>query len=185
MANSEQSAAKSTWISESILIASAPAAAYLLSYSYIAGYADYFHIPTEFISLNIATMFSIARPILVLLLMVYTLFIMLFLFWPLTDNPIRTRTVRIFPFAALTLLQLLFFGKHWYEWIGSFSVLAYLAAQFFLVPLIGRSRVPSYTEKLREYDRRESARPPTVTDHFIGSSLGQRVLTVAFWTWFS
>jgi hypothetical protein len=180
-----QSAATSTWISETVLIASAPVAAYLLTLSYIAGYAGYFNIPTDFISLGITTLFSIGGRVLFLVTLTLLIFVSLFMFWPHSDSPILWRVKRIFPFGVLFIIQLLFFEAHWHEWIGTLWVLALLAAQFFLVPLIGRGNIPTYTKKLMDFDTRQSGTHPTVAEYFFRSGIGSRAATVALWTWFS
>jgi len=185
MANSEQSNALSTWISEGLLIALAPVAAYLLTLSYIGGYVGFFNIPTEFISLNLTTLFSVAGNIMFVAMFVYGLFLMFFFLWPHTDSPILKRSLRIFPFAALLWVQLMFFGKRWHEWITTLFFFAVLGLQFFTLPLIGRTTGLSYAEKLSEFDGRESARADTVVGHLINSSLGPRLVTVALWTWVS
>jgi hypothetical protein len=73
MANYEPPNANSAWISEGLLIASAQVAAYLLTLSYIGGYAGFFQIPTEFISLNLTTLFSVAANIVFVGMFVYGL----------------------------------------------------------------------------------------------------------------
>jgi hypothetical protein len=134
MANSEQPNANSTWISEGLLIASAPVAAYLLTLSYIGGYVRFFQIPTEFISLNITALFSVAGNIVFVGMFVYVLFLVFFLLWPHTDSPILWRALRVFPFAALLLIQLMFFGKRWHEWVGSLFIFAFLVMHYFTTP---------------------------------------------------
>jgi len=185
MANSEQSNAQSTWISEGLLIAFAPVTAYILTLSYLGGYVGFFQIPAEFISLNLSTMFSVAGNILLVPMFISLLFLMVFFLWPHSDSPVLNRALRLFPFGALLFIQLLFFQKRWHDWITTLYLFAYLLLQFFVVPLVGRTKGLSYVEKLREFDRRESTRPTTVATNLINSPLGRRLGTVLLWTWFS
>ncbi len=185
MEYSEQSTPSSAWISEGILIASAPVVAYLLTLSYIGGYAGFFQIPTDFISINLSTLFSVAGNIAFVAMLVYGLFLTFFLLWPHTDSPVLKRALHLFPFGALLWIQLIFFGKRLHEWGGTLFVVVLFGMLSFVSPLVGRSKGLSYTEKLREYDRRQSSRPSTVADHLIGSPLGRRLGTVALWAWFS
>ncbi len=185
MANPDQSSEQSTWISEGLLIASAPVAAYLLTLSYIGGYASYFQIPMEFISLNLTTLFSVAGNIVFVGMFVCTLFLLFFVLWPHTDGPILWRALRVFPWVALLWIQLIFFGKRWHDWVGTLFVLAFLMMYYFTSPLIGRSSGLSYIEKLREYDSRQSTRALTVGVRMVNTPLGRRIAMVWLWTWFS
>jgi hypothetical protein len=184
IANSEQPASKLTWISEGLVIASAPVGAYLLGLSYIAGYASFFQIPTEFISLNIATLFSIAGAITFVALMVVALFFLLFMFWPHSENPILFRVLTLFPLLALLYLQISFFGRHWHEWISTLLALLILIIQFFVMPLTQRQG-SAYLEKLREVDKRNSSAPATVVTKFLRNELGRRIGGIWLWAWFA
>lgn len=185
MANSEQSTVNTNWITESVLIASAPVVAYVLALSYIAGYAGYFDIPTDFISLSVGTLFSVGGHIVSIGLLLFGLFVGFFVWWPHSDSPILWRVKAVSPWAALLLIQLAFFGKRWQEWIANLFLFAVLIAHFFLIPRIGRDQLTTYSQKLRDCDLRKWGSHPTVTDYFFRSSLGGRIITVMFWTWFS
>lgn len=110
---------------------------------------------------------------------------MVFLLWPHSDSPILDRALRIFPFTALLIMQVIFFGKHWHEWIGWLSAFAVLLMLFFISPLVGRTRGLSYAEKLLEFDTRQSTWTVTVVFHLMGSTLGRRLGTIWLWAWFS
>lgn len=125
MENSEPSNGVSTWISEGLLIASAPVAVYLLTLSYISGYSSYFNIPMEFLSLNVTTLFAVGGKVLFVGLLTYATFLMLFLLWPHSDSPILKRALTIFPFVALLFIKVMFFGKQWkYGTDGKFPLVS-------------------------------------------------------------
>jgi hypothetical protein len=184
--NPEPSNAKSTWISEGLLIACAPVTAYLLTLSYISGYSSYFNIPMEFLSLNITTLFAVGGNVVSVGLFAYVFFLTLFLLWPHSDSPILKRALIIFPFAAVLFIKVMFFGKRWREWSEMLYICAFMTTILFIVPLIGRKGSHlSYTEKLREYDRREETRAPTVVVSLVRSTLGRRLSMIWIWGWFA
>jgi len=106
---------KPTWITEGLLIASAPVAAYLLALNYISGYASYFQIPTEFLYLNVTTMFVAGGKILSIALFISLFVLLVFQFLPARDSPLLRRILAILPWGTLLYIQALFFGRHWNE----------------------------------------------------------------------
>jgi len=184
--NSEPSNATLTWISEGLLIACAPVAAYLLTLSYISGYSSYFKIPMEFLSLNVTTLFAVGGNVVTVGLFAYAVFLTLFLLWPHSDSPILKRALMIFPFAALLFIKVMFFGMHWREWGGMLYICAFMSFIFFVVPLMGhKGNSLSYAEKLRESDMREQTRKPTVVVSLVRSTLGRRLSMIWIWGWFA
>ena len=183
MANSEQSTAKSTWVSEGILIASAPVAASVVALTYIAGYASYFEIPTEFLSLNVTTLFVVGGKILNLALFAFLLFFFVFQLVPDTDNPLRRRILAISPWAVLLFLQVLFFDGKWREWLSTLMWTLLLVLTLFVGPLLHRGK-SSYMERLSEADRRFNAGPQTVAHQLLLSNRSARILIFAFYVFF-
>jgi len=111
---SQAMVAKPLWISEGILLASAPVAAYLLGVAYISGYMDFFHIPSDFVSVNATALFSASTGILFVGVIVLLLFTLVFTIWPRSDNPILRRVLIIFPIFALLFIKLMLFGRIWH-----------------------------------------------------------------------
>jgi hypothetical protein len=180
----ESRTAKSIWLTEGLLIAGAPVAAYVLALVYINGYADYFQIPMEFLSLNVTTMFVVGGKILFLAFLVY-LFVMLPLhFLPAADSPFVNRSLVILPWAALLCIKVMFFGRRWQEWRSTLFYFLLMVAYFFLLPLIYRDK-GSYMEKLREDDRRFHSARTTVAHKLLTSDRGRRIIIYYIWIWFS
>lgn len=175
---------KSTWLTEGLLIAAAPAAAYVLALNYISGYASYFQIPMEFLSLNVTTMFVVGGKILSLAFLVYLFVLLPFHFLPAGDSPLLHRILAILPWAALLYIQVMFFGRRWHEWRSTLFLFLFIAADFFLLPLIHRDKT-SYMEKLREENRRFHAVRLTVAHQLLTSDRSRRIFTYGIWIWFS
>src|SRR5258707_3352704 len=92
------------WITEGLLIAFTPAAAYLLALTFIAGYASYFEIPREFLSLNVPTLFAVGGEILKLACLVGLLFFLAFQLVPESASSLCGRIFAISPLVGLMLL---------------------------------------------------------------------------------
>src|SRR5260370_23415953 len=175
---------KSTLFTEGLLIAAAPVAAYLLALTYISGYASYFSIPMEFLSLNVTTMFVVGGKILSLALLVWLFVLLVFQFLPAGDNPLLRRILAILPWAALLYIQVMFFGRRWHEWRSTLLFFLLIAAELFLLPLIHRDKT-SYMEKLHESDKRFHGASPTLAHRLFTTDRTRRIFTFGIWTWFS
>jgi hypothetical protein len=151
----ETKTAKWTWLTEGLLIAAAPIAAYLLALSYISGYAEYFQIPTELLSLNAITLFVVGGKILSLAMFVYLFVLFVFQFIS-ADSPIVVRILVVLPWFVLAYVEAIFFRFRWREWRMNFIIFLVLVVELFIVPLVHRDK-SSYVEKLREETRRFNA----------------------------
>jgi hypothetical protein len=175
---------KPEWFTEGLLIAAAPVAAYLLTLNYINGYASYFQIPLEFLSLNVPTMFVVGGKILSASLLVYLFFLLVGRFVPAEDGPLLHRILVILPWVGLLYIQILFFGKKWHEWRETFIFSLLLVAMLFILPLVHTDK-KSYTEKLLEDSRRFHAVRPRLAAMFFRGDGGRRVILYGTWAWFA
>ena len=148
-------AARSKWLTEGLLIAAAPLAAYLLALSYISGFAGYFHIPVELLSLNAGTLFVIGGKILTVAILIVLLVMLISQFLP-ADSPILVRVLVLLPWAALVYVEALLFRFPWPEWRVKLILLFLMALEMFIVPLMHKD-LSTYAEKLREESRRFNA----------------------------
>jgi hypothetical protein len=146
---------KSKWLTEGLVIAAAPVAAYVLALAYISGYAGYFQIPVEFLSLNAGTLFVIGGKILAAAILIYFFLFLIFQFLP-ADSPILARILMLLPWATLVYVESLLFRFPWREWRLKLIILIVLAVELFVFPLMHKDK-PSYAEKLREETRRFNA----------------------------
>ncbi len=151
----EANTTKWTWLTEGLLIAAAPIAAYLLALSYISGYAEYFQIPMELISLNAITLFVVGGKILSLGIFVYLFVFFVFQFIS-ADSPIVVRILVVLPWFVLVYVEAIFFRFRWREWGMSLIFFLVLVVELFIFPLVHRDK-SSYVEKLREDTRRFNA----------------------------
>lgn len=178
----ETKTVKWPWLTEGLLIAAAPVAAYLLALSYISGYAGYFQIPMELLSLNAITLFVVGGKILSLTLFAYLLVIFVFQFIP-ADNPIVPRLLVILPWFVLMYVEATFFKFVWREWYMNLIVFLVLAIELLILPLVHRDK-PSYAEKLREDTRRFNARKSLAVRIF-QNKRAALVSILCIYVWFS
>lgn len=171
---------KSKWLTEGLLIAAAPVAAYLLALSYISGYARYFQIPVELLSLNAGTLFVIGGKILSVAIIIFMFLMLIFQFLS-ADSPILVKILMVLPWVALVYLEAVLFRFPWREWRLNLIFSVVLALEFFIIPLRHTDK-PSYVEKLQEETRRFNA----------GRSLSARIFQskpivwlFGFLVWFS
>jgi hypothetical protein len=140
-----------------LVIAATPVAAYVLALAYISGYAGYFKIPVEFLSLNVGALFVIAGNILVaVLVVVFLLFFICQFLRADSPIPILVKILMLFPGVGVVYAEAVMFRFPWPEWRWKLFLLIALGVEFFVFPLIHKDK-PSYAEKLQEDSRRFNA----------------------------
>jgi hypothetical protein len=176
---------KSLWISEGLIIASAPIAAYVLAMTFVSSYLDYFKIPAEFSSLNIMSMFSIASQIFTVAVIAPLIYLAVFSLVKHAESPVTRRIRLVLPFAIMFAFRFLLFFSHVAEWIGSLVVLLLLIFTFFYLPARGRKPELSYSANLNEFDNQPRSSSVPILISMVSTELGGRIATIAFWAWFS
>lgn len=118
-------------MSEGLLIAMAPVVAYALTLSFMVGFAEFFHVPASFLSLNIGTMFSTAGDLLIPAALVLQVFFAAYYFMPRREHPVAERFAIALPIVALLVFKLAIFGTRWQEWLPTLLVLIVMAPLLF------------------------------------------------------
>lgn len=139
------------WISESLLIASAPVAAYALTLSYMVGFAGFFRIPAAFLSVNIGTMFSTASELFFPILLVMCVFFGAYLLMPSSEHPVAEKIVIILPLTAIFVSKMAMFERRWQEWAPTLLSLVVVASFLFRPTArpylsVGGTRLSRYIE---------------------------------------
>lgn len=155
------------WITEGIIIAVIPILAYLVTFSYEVGYAGFFLIPQNLITLNIINFFAVCGVLL-------SLFVILL--WPILiyidlvkkeTNVITLRFVKLFPFYLWLVVNELLYGfTLWREWILSLIIAIILSIIEFGAPLLSQRHKGSYNEKLKA-DLEADLKTETIFDRLL------------------
>lgn len=143
------------WVSEGLIIAACSIVAYLLTFVYEAGFARFFRIPLEFITLNLTSIFVVAGALLVVVIFLFLLTELIFTILNRGDNPIYRGVVRLIPVFLLFAALLFLYGVQWREWIWIAVVMIMLAFLEFGFPLITQRHKIHYRDKLEAQEEVE------------------------------
>ncbi|HEY5728812.1 MAG TPA: hypothetical protein VIS72_02085 [Anaerolineales bacterium] len=157
-------------ISEGIFLGLISASAYFFTYTYERGYAGYFNIPTELITVSLNTT-------LLFFTIIFGFFGFLFIFLDISTtllkglNPIIAKTVLpVFITLFLPLIYIYFFGLiEWSRWMALLIFCLIIAFIQFIFPLLTQRKVRGYINKLAaqlEADRQNVNFPSLLADWF-------------------
>ena len=147
---------KRTLVSEGIILTTVPVFGYALAFAYQSGYAYYFKIPPELISISMPQILLSTTSLVFIVLMLFVISDEIFTTLPdhLRQNPIVRRIARITPMVLLFIASLMLFGRRWEQWIIYPIIIGFQLALEFLRPLLAWHDKKTYAEKLaaeREY----------------------------------
>ena len=108
-------------ISEAILIAGAPLLGYAIGFAYEYGYAEYYEIPWQFISLSLSQVLVAAAALIGLLGILLVVYNPVFIIFApeRRQHPFVVSFWRLIPFSVLLCALVLIFGARWREWAGA------------------------------------------------------------------
>lgn len=176
------------------IAAALPAAFYLVAFAYEAGYASYFGIPLDWISLTLTDVFVTGAAIVLAFLPLYNVFAILYYFIPslelfnrwATPSPIRRAFARGCLSVVIVLVfvtTLLYFSGA--TWTTAFKtelqVLVVSSAYFFLefgLPFFTQRDQPTLAAKLEAQERLDSS--VEGFNHWLGRTVGDKVVS---WVW--
>ena len=177
-------------LSEGIVVAATPVAAYLFTFAYEAGFCGYFGIPVEFIAFSLTNFFIATGAVFFVLIILY--FLADVFLSGLARSGIDARyyvyILMILPWIVSLAIHVFVYGKIWREWIYLLYPLGWFCLVFFLLPLITQRDKKSYAEKLNaniERERELERVQPSLTRLLVPRSgnVGQIVLWVVFCAW--
>lgn len=137
-------------LSDALLIAAVPLFGYSIAFAYEVGYAHYYGIPLQFISLTLTqVLVAIAGLITLIQLLLAISYIGFVHFYSEKEpSPVGTALWRQAPIFFMCLAILVFFGPHWPEWGMALGVAAFSTFWEFILPLITQRDKTTYREKL-------------------------------------
>jgi hypothetical protein len=155
MPNEEKHTLSQRWLSDGLVIAFSPILASLFAFVYESGYASYFNIPQSFISISLTSVFVVAGALLAIFMMLFGLTSLVLSCFPPVLTPIHRRILCVLPVLLLCIGFVVLFDR-WQDWIVYAAPCIVMVAYLFLVPLLGRRSVPTYSAKLAAQLQSES-----------------------------
>lgn len=146
--------------SDSVVIAGITLVGYALAFFYEWGYAKYFGIPPELISINFTNIFLAVAGVIILILI---FFILGDLIHSLTQGApaVIRRCLSRLSLGFFLVIGLLFLYKgEWKEWIAGFIAFLLYSILEFVFPLLTQRHVKGYVAKL---ESQEEIEPPPLT----------------------
>lgn len=174
------------WLSEGIIIGTAPVFVYAVTLTYEKGFVDYFGMPNQLISPNITTIFTAGFVLLGILLSVFAIGDAVYSFIPRNDF-LTMRLKWLFPVFFLLIIYIKMFGQNWKEWIAVLMVLVGILFFQCVFPLITQRKTKGYLNKLEAQDKVDREFPSMLEPmvEFIGVGALKMVLIIAFIIFFA
>jgi hypothetical protein len=137
------------FISEGLIIAGVPLLGYSLAFAYEYGYAKYYGIPWQLISISLNQILSAVAALLFIFMNVFLLVNLIYMIFSQRKG-IRL-TVNYFLIFLAPLIALLYiYGRNWQEWIVGFGAMMFLLILWFVLPLLDRRKDKTSDEKFVE-----------------------------------
>lgn len=152
---------KRSWLSESIIATAVPLMGYVLAFCYQSGYAGYFNIPREIISISMPQILLSTTGLVLYGYSLLWLSEIIFSSIPINArrDPIIRRTARLAPVTLLLFVSLNMYGLQSIEWIIFLIILIIQLFWEFVVPQLVQTRTKPYIEKLTaEWEDRDRKR---------------------------
>lgn len=170
--DSQQNKGLRPWLSEGLLLASLSALSFATTFAYEAGYAAYFGIPYQLISVSLTTTIIAAASILVAIIPLYAISNFLWMLTPKAEDTISSAIRRYIKMVIISLILILPFAIHWQAWLAFFILILFLAFDEFVFPLITQKDKISYKEKLLAQDQIEQSAKIHLLWHVVDERVG-------------
>lgn len=155
----ESSRKLSVGISEAILVALTSAFSYLVAFQYEKGFASYFRIPYQLISVDLSRVLLIGLTLFAILIFAFPILNLLVVVFSNIMSPVIKRLLRPYLFIIFIIITYIylykFTGFHRWGWILIFLVIMIFLD--FVLPLITQRTKGSYIDKLQAQDALESS----------------------------
>jgi hypothetical protein len=141
------------WFSEGLIIAATPVLAYMITFTYEVGFAAFFGIPSEFISLNLTSFFLVAFYLGLMVAFLLATAGMVLIFTPARDHPLYRRVLSVLPLSLLAVGYIVMFQSYWREWAAILPGLVILILLVFVLPAVVHRDKGKYVDRLRAADQ--------------------------------
>lgn len=132
-------------LSEGLIIAGIPLIGYVVAFAYELGYARYYAIPPEFISLTMTQVLIATTALLGLIIFFAQVLILV----PSSQSPVSKAFWRTSPYLIMFVAALFIFGAaHWREWIFLLGVLIFFCFMELVFPMLVHREEPTYARRL-------------------------------------
>lgn len=150
--------------SDAIWVIVLTATSYVVAFAYASGFAKYFNVPTDLISISPNLLLSAGKALLKPLILLYGL---TYWIWPLLprSETALTKAIRVFVIKLIAisffLSPLLAQGEGWYIYIGAVFFNIFLD---FILPIFAHRKIATFEQKLAEQDKIERNTRPFSLD---------------------
>jgi hypothetical protein len=169
------------WFSEGLIIAATPVLAYMITFTYEAGFAAFFGIPSEFISLNLTTFFLVAFYLGLIVFLLLAIAALVLILTPARDHPLYRRVLGVLPVFLSTVGYIVIFGSYWREWALFLPGVVILIVFLFVLPAVVHRDKGKYVDRLRAADQVVS-KSASVFDRVMEKG-GSTVVTGFLYVW--
>jgi phage shock protein PspC (stress-responsive transcriptional regulator) len=140
-------------ISDAMWVAALSAATYAVAFSYEAGYARYFHVPVNLISISPTLLLKVGGALMVVMIPLY---ILIMLIWPLLPRSdtapakLIKRVAQDVIFIIFILTPYLIHGDYWLLFLGLIGFIIFFEV---IIPLIVHRKIPTFEKKFSEQNK--------------------------------
>jgi hypothetical protein len=145
-------------LTDTLVVASVPVLAYVLHFTYTAGYVTAFGLPTALIEFNLNDLFVAIAALAMLGFTVYFFGDAAFSLVRDLKEPIREACLRVFGAYVFFIALFMLLTPTWGKWLPALAVLVLLSLLEFGMPLITQCGKGSYLEKLRAWQQKRLQR---------------------------
>lgn len=171
--NTKQPQELKSWLSEGLLLASLSVLSYATTFAYEAGYAEYFKIPYQLISVSLTTTIIAAASIIFAMLPLYAISNFLWLLTPKAGDVISSAIRRFVKIIIISLIAVMPFATHWQAWLAFLVFILFFAFFEFVFPVITNGEKIPYAEKLLAQDQIEQNAKVHLLWHIIDEKVGR------------
>lgn len=147
---------KGFWIWQGIVVAASPVIGYGLAFLYELGFCGVFKIPTEFITLDLTSVFIAAGSLVGILWILYGIVDLFLILAPPRQSPLFRELASLLAISLLPLGLLLLWWGLWERLIWVACVFLIFVLFQFVFPLLTQRGKGSYMEKLQAQRKRDS-----------------------------
>lgn len=167
------------WIWQGIIVAASPVIGYGLAFVYELGFCQVFDIPTEFITLNLTSVFIAAGSLIGIVLILYWFAELFLMLVPARKPPLFRELVFLLILLLFNLGFIILWWGMWERVIYVIFTLIFFAMLLFVFPLITQKGKGSYIEKLQAQRKRDLETPMVIFESFV-RLIGRKTFLIIF-----
>jgi len=168
-------------------LAGATFAGYTLAFAHEAGYASYFGVPLDLVSLDITRILVVTGGLLELAWVLFTVFSPMSAIFKSErlPEPLRERLGYLALPSVLVVAFLYLYGLHWTGLGLAVAVIAFVLSVEFLLPLITQRKTRGYLAKLAAVGGNRPQEPPSPLVLSVLRVLGRQRFILLLWLGFA